>query len=153
MSTGNAFKTNLLPSWLPTHRHRKGNLYRVIARGYYETDLAAAVVYDDAAGKVWVRPAAEFDDGRFTPIEEPAIAPVSGTADFVSGYRAGLQAAADMADGQATSGEDWSWQHRSLGLRKTASSIRYACIRLRALAHALRLAASESVPSSPPDAP
>ncbi|MBS7790256.1 DUF1653 domain-containing protein [Roseococcus sp. SDR] len=54
--------------WRPTHQHRKGGLYRVIARGSVEADLTPAVVYDDAEGTVWIRPAAEFDDGRFTAI-------------------------------------------------------------------------------------
>ena len=55
-------------AWQPTHQHRKGGLYRVITRGEIEADLTPCVVYDDAAGRVWARPAAEFDDGRFTPL-------------------------------------------------------------------------------------
>lgn len=54
--------------WQPTHRHRKGGLYRVLMRGTREADLAPVVIYDDAEGRVWVRPAAEFDDGRFTAL-------------------------------------------------------------------------------------
>lgn len=54
--------------WQATDQHRKGGLYRVIARGSLEADLTPAVVYDDAEGRVWIRPAAEFDDGRFTPL-------------------------------------------------------------------------------------
>ncbi len=52
-------------AWSPTHRHRKGGLYRVLARGILETDRSAAVIYDDAEGTIWIRPAGEFDDGRF----------------------------------------------------------------------------------------
>jgi len=56
-------------TWRATHLHVKsGRLYRVITRGEIEADLTACVVYDDAAGRVWVRPAAEFDDGRFTVV-------------------------------------------------------------------------------------
>lgn len=58
--------------WWPTHRHRKGGLYRVIARGEIEADLTPCVIYDDRAGRVWVRPAAEFDDGRFVALRVKA---------------------------------------------------------------------------------
>lgn len=58
-------------AWQPTHRHRKGGLYRVIQRGRIEADLTPAVIYDDREGNVWVRPAAEFDDGRFSPLPPP----------------------------------------------------------------------------------
>jgi len=34
--------------------------------------LEPAVIYDDETGNVWIRPAAEFDDGRFTPREYEA---------------------------------------------------------------------------------
>ncbi|AWJ82699.1 hypothetical protein TSH58p_03690 [Azospirillum sp. TSH58] len=55
-------------NWKPTHRHRKGGEYRVIARGELESDLTAVVVYESQEGRVWVHPASEFDDGRFTAI-------------------------------------------------------------------------------------
>ncbi|MCV3272548.1 DUF1653 domain-containing protein [Roseobacter sinensis] len=51
--------------WDPTHRHRKGGLYRVLAQGILEADRRAAVIYDDAEGTIWIRPAEEFNDGRF----------------------------------------------------------------------------------------
>lgn len=60
--------------WAPTHQHRKGGLYRVLAEGILETDRSAVVIYDDADGTVWVRPAAEFDDGRFAPLEPAPVA-------------------------------------------------------------------------------
>jgi len=63
--------------WRPTHQHRKGGLYRVITRAELEADLSPVVVYDDANGRVWVRPAAEFDDGRFAPLPTPP-APTGG---------------------------------------------------------------------------
>lgn len=54
--------------WKATHRHRKGGLYRVLGRGTLEADRSPVVIYDDAAGEIWVRSAKEFDDGRFEPI-------------------------------------------------------------------------------------
>ncbi len=72
--------------WQPTHRHYKGGLYRVIARGRIEADLTPCVVYDNAKGETWVRPATDFDGlipllsaspepgeeiKRFTPLPEP----------------------------------------------------------------------------------
>jgi hypothetical protein len=60
-------------TFAPTHRHLKsGGLYRVITRGHMEADYpaTAVVVYDDAEGRVFVRPAGEFDDGRFEPVND-----------------------------------------------------------------------------------
>lgn len=54
--------------WVATHQHRKGNYYRVLTRGLYEANMMPVVIYDDAEGRVWVRPAVEFDDGRFKPV-------------------------------------------------------------------------------------
>ena len=54
------------PVWSPTHRHRKGGLYRLVAHGLLEADRSDVVIYDDAEGATWVRPAEEFYDGRFT---------------------------------------------------------------------------------------
>ncbi len=56
------------PEWTPTHRHRKGGLYRVIGNAILEADRSDVVVYDDADGVIWVRAASEFQDGRFTPL-------------------------------------------------------------------------------------
>ena len=56
----------------PTHRHvRTGGLYTVLHRGAIEADLKPAVIYRGENGRVWVRPAAEFDDGRFEPLPAP----------------------------------------------------------------------------------
>lgn len=55
-------------TWQPTHRHKKGGLYRVIAEGLNEADRCPVVIYDDADGQVWVRSAQEFWDGRFTSV-------------------------------------------------------------------------------------
>ena len=54
--------------WHPTHRHRKGGLYRLICEGVNEADRSAVVIYDDAEGTTWVRSKDEFNDGRFTPL-------------------------------------------------------------------------------------
>ena len=52
----------------PTHRHRKGGQYRLLARGILEADRSPVAIYDDAEGTVWVRSLEEFEDGRFSPI-------------------------------------------------------------------------------------
>ncbi len=54
--------------WHPTHRHKKGGLYRLLCYGTDEATRGAVAIYDDAVGTVWVRAAMEFDDGRFTSI-------------------------------------------------------------------------------------
>ena len=56
-------------AWVPTHRHKKGGLYRLIGYGTNEADRATVAIYDDATGAVWVRNAAEFNDGRFDLLE------------------------------------------------------------------------------------
>jgi hypothetical protein len=61
----------------PTHRHKKGGLYRLIARGRIEATLEPCAIYEGAGtGLVWVRPEAEFEDGRFTPLVPEAGLPV-----------------------------------------------------------------------------
>lgn len=59
--------------WQPTHRHKKGGLYRLICYGTLEADRSPVAIYDDAIGSVWVRAASEFDDGRFTPVNVPPV--------------------------------------------------------------------------------
>jgi hypothetical protein len=72
---------NLLPSGadaLPaaTHRHRKGGLYRMIARGRIEATLEPCVIYEGIeGGLVWVRSEEEFSDGRFTALVDEAALP------------------------------------------------------------------------------
>lgn len=59
--------------WRPTHRHRKGGLYRVIKENaVIEATMQVAVIYEARDGTWWVRPYGEFFDGRFTllPPEE-----------------------------------------------------------------------------------
>ncbi len=50
-------------------RHRKGGTYEVISNARIEATLEAAVIYrDEVTGMTWVRPLAEFIDGRFTKL-------------------------------------------------------------------------------------
>ena len=56
-------------NWVPTHRHRKGGLYRIMGHGTLESDRSAVTIYDDTDGQVWVRPTQEFEDGRFEPLD------------------------------------------------------------------------------------
>lgn len=49
----------------PTHRHKKGGLYRVLCDAKLESDESDVVVYYDREGRVWVRSKSEFYDGRF----------------------------------------------------------------------------------------
>lgn len=59
------------PSDIPTHRHRKGGLYRVIGRGYIESDMRDVIFYRDTIkGIIWARPVEEFMDGRFTALSK-----------------------------------------------------------------------------------
>lgn len=66
-------------AWQPTHRHYKGGLYRVIARGRDEADLTSCVIYDDARGETWVRPAAEFDAAVRSEGGVPRFAPLAAS--------------------------------------------------------------------------
>lgn len=56
------------PTWVATHRHYKGGLYRLLFEGQIEADLSRVVVYQGIDGRVWVRPREEFYDGRFSEI-------------------------------------------------------------------------------------
>jgi hypothetical protein len=58
--------------WQATHQHRKGGLYRELCRGRLEADVdQEMVVYEGIDTSIWIRPAAEFDDGRFTALHSP----------------------------------------------------------------------------------
>lgn len=51
---------------------RTGGLYRILAEGKMEADGSNVVVYQGiATGLVWVRPMAEFHDGRFERVAAP----------------------------------------------------------------------------------
>ena len=53
-------------AWVPTHRHKKtGGLYRRLFVGKLEWNLEPAVAYQAKDGTIWIRPQAEFEDGRF----------------------------------------------------------------------------------------
>jgi hypothetical protein len=58
-------------SWYPTHRHRNGNRYMLVWKGdaFIENGMVPAVIYAEESGRIWIRPEAEFFDGRFTPIK------------------------------------------------------------------------------------
>jgi hypothetical protein len=63
-------------TWQPTHRHRKtGGLYRIVTEGWIESSKIRCVVYEDKDHCTWVRPAAEFYDGRFHALPTPPITP------------------------------------------------------------------------------
>ena len=56
-------------------RHKKrGSMYLEIGRGFAKVshhpieEMTAVVVYRGTDGKLWVRNAVEFDDGRFEPV-------------------------------------------------------------------------------------
>lgn len=54
------------------YRHKKtGGLYQIVfSEAVIEATLETAVVYRSVdEGRVWVRPYAEFFDGRFEPID------------------------------------------------------------------------------------
>jgi hypothetical protein len=52
--------------WEPTHQHRNGGLYQLRHRqAMIEATMTPAVVYEGQDGTLWVRPQAEFHDGRF----------------------------------------------------------------------------------------
>lgn len=58
-------------------RHvRSGGIYEVLHAASLEATLEPVVVYRSCSdGSVWVRPAAEFSDGRFVAETDPAIVP------------------------------------------------------------------------------
>ncbi len=61
--------------WAPTHQHKKGGLYRKLATGTLEADRSDVVIYDDPEGRIWVRAAAEFQDGRFRRLNPSEVMP------------------------------------------------------------------------------
>lgn len=56
--------------WKPTHRHGKtGHLYRLVHHAAtIEATMTPAVIYEGQDGTLWVRPQAEFHDGRFATL-------------------------------------------------------------------------------------
>lgn len=57
----------------PTHRHKKGGLYRVLCSAKLEADESDVIVYYDREGNVWVRSKQEFYDGRFKPLSNHSL--------------------------------------------------------------------------------
>jgi hypothetical protein len=55
-------------------RHKKrGTIYTEIGRGQFQCegsslDYEEVVIYESERGQLWVRPVAEFDDGRFEKV-------------------------------------------------------------------------------------
>lgn len=48
-------------------KHKNGGAYRIVCTALNEADLKPMVVYQNVeTSQVWVRPADEFLDGRFT---------------------------------------------------------------------------------------
>lgn len=69
--------------WRPTHRHvKRGGEYEFIGQGKLQTDGSPLaddqfmIIYRGFDGKLWVRSAREFQDGRFEPLPPP---PAEGT--------------------------------------------------------------------------
>jgi hypothetical protein len=59
-----------------TWRHRNGTIYRVLWHVRLEATQEVALAYEDVDGYEddlpWVRPLSEWNDGRFTPVNECA---------------------------------------------------------------------------------
>ena len=64
--------------WIPTHQHYKGGYYRELHRATHSETEEALVVYQTPDGRVWVRPAAMFDEVIEVPAS-PAQTPGSGS--------------------------------------------------------------------------
>jgi hypothetical protein len=61
---------------MPFWRHKKrGSVYVEIGRGFAQVshhpieEMTTVVIYQDKNGRLWVRNAVEFDDGRFEPLD------------------------------------------------------------------------------------
>lgn len=52
------------------YRHRKGGIYTLLCLAKDTTNQEDVVVYRDKSDQTWVRPRAEFEDGRFEPMNE-----------------------------------------------------------------------------------
>lgn len=65
--------------WRPTHRHlKRGTTYQIIGEGLLQTavsrgawDDLPVTIYAGEDGRFWVRPTAEFSDGRFEALPTP----------------------------------------------------------------------------------
>ena len=63
-------RPGVAPIFKATHVHKKtGGRYAELFRGTREHDLEPVVIYQATLDStIWVRPASEFDDGRFEPV-------------------------------------------------------------------------------------
>lgn len=64
-----------LSKFRPSHEHRKGGRYQYVGSAKVQTDTPLAdydsvIVYRAEDGTLWVRPNAEFHDGRFKALPE-----------------------------------------------------------------------------------
>jgi hypothetical protein len=63
---------------MATYRHKKsGGKYTIVGHAQVQaqeplTDYEVVTVYRDEKGNLWVRRKAEFEDGRFEQLTEPA---------------------------------------------------------------------------------
>lgn len=136
-------------------RHVKtGGLYTLIGRGRIEADFSAVIIYRAAKdGTIWVRPEAEFMDGRF--VLQPAAAGEAPCAEAVDNQspdapsdamRASIRAqvieeCAKVADyGVERAHRDWRNSEKADGAQEMAAEIASA-IRSR-LNHAAEETAS-----------
>lgn len=49
---------------------KTGGIYKLLHLAYLEWNMQRAVVYQSGIGTVWVRPEAEFADGRFVEVSQ-----------------------------------------------------------------------------------
>ena len=51
---------------------KSGGIYRKLGEGRIEADLTPCTIYQNVySGEIWVRPTAEFNDGRFRKLLPP----------------------------------------------------------------------------------
>lgn len=76
-------------------RHRKGGSYKIVGRCTIEATLEDCYAYRGEDGQLWIRPAKEMEDGRFTLIGDTGETPDNELpgmwerADFTGGQDTG----------------------------------------------------------------
>lgn len=58
--------------FVPTHRHYKGGLYKILHHGKMEDSSEDVVIYTRKEGDVWVRPTVVFNE-KFTKIDDELV--------------------------------------------------------------------------------